>query len=337
MLQVSKENKLPKQLCQQCFNDFTNCHTFIDKYQRSEQTLISLSNQIETALKTESIETQLNEIRHKIAVKDSSTVFSETSESPLQTQPNSLVLLACDQDKTVQVNKLVPLNKKRWRCELCGKTLRKPSTLRVHACMLSQELTVHETEKPYNCGFCGKGFKTQRHLTIHETTHKEEKPWKCALCEKSFMRKEHLTVHERIHTGERPYTCEVCNKSYSQKGDFNRHSSTHLDEKPHRCGFCTKKFSTRQQQVRHERLHTGRKPYSCGMCNKSFPHKSSLTCHLNTHLREKPYKCGFCGKDFSTKQVQIRHEKIHAREKPYTCKVCKSTTKGVHLFKEGLC
>ncbi|NXH69613.1 ZN544 protein, partial [Hydrobates tethys] len=44
----------------------------------------------------------------------------------------------------------------------------------------------------------------------------EQKPCKCPDCGKSFRWNSELIIHQRMHTGERPYKCSHCGKSFSR-------------------------------------------------------------------------------------------------------------------------
>uniref|UniRef100_A0A3B5LT38 C2H2-type domain-containing protein n=1 Tax=Xiphophorus couchianus TaxID=32473 RepID=A0A3B5LT38_9TELE len=79
-------------------------------------------------------------------------------------------------------------------------------------------------ERPYNCHYCGKGFKLKGHMTEHLRTHTGEKPFSCHICDKSFNRGSTLRKHVLAkHKEQRPYRCDFCYELFTEKLLMKRH------------------------------------------------------------------------------------------------------------------
>lgn len=68
-------------------------------------------------------------------------------------------------------------------------------------------------------------YKKLTSLTLYQRIHNREKPYECGDCGKAFRVRQQLTFHQRIHTGEKPYVCKECGKAFSQGSQLLQHHS----------------------------------------------------------------------------------------------------------------
>ncbi|XP_016853399.2 zinc finger protein 777 isoform X2 [Anolis carolinensis] len=206
-------------------------------------------------------------------------------------------------------------------------------------------------EKLFACPECGKSFRLQKSLLIHQQNHAAggngggsgayRPP-----CEKSFTYKQQFTLHQRIHTGGGAYTSVACEETFKQshnlkalprglppgdkpyggttkcvktfnlKSAYRQHGKGHGRERPYKCSRCPESFSQKKGLITHQRLHSGRggSSLACLYCGKNFSHPSDLVRHQRIHTGERPYRCTDCDKGFTQKQHLLQHQKIHLRE-----------------------
>ncbi|KAK2533860.1 Zbtb24, partial [Columba livia] len=145
---------------------------------------------------------------------------------------------------------------------------------------------------------------------------------RCKDCGKVFKYNHFLAIHQRSHTGQKAFTCDQCGKYFSQKRQLKSHYRVHTGRSLPECSQCRRKFMDAAQLKKHLRTHTGEKPFTCEICGKSFTAKSSLQTHIRIHRGEKPYSCGICGKSFSDSSAKRRHCILHTGKKPFSCPEC---------------
>lgn len=90
---------------------------------------------------------------------------------------------------------LPPHTKREFVCDICGKTLPKLYSLRIH--MLN-----HTGVRPHSCKVCGKTFTHKHSLKMHRALHDVTKQFQCEYCKKCFVSKRSMEEHTSIHTGQ---------------------------------------------------------------------------------------------------------------------------------------
>ncbi|XP_077147291.1 zinc finger and BTB domain-containing protein 38 [Ranitomeya variabilis] len=189
-------------------------------------------------------------------------------EKPLETEDFK------DHEKTDKVEMITAqwqMDSKPFFCELCQKSFRNSSTLKLH-------MRCHTGEKPYPCKTCGKCFSFPGNLNKHERIHQTVKHFKCQYCNKSFMLHETLKKHERIHTREKTYDCQFCSQQFLYLCTKKNHEQKHLSEqgvKGFVCFHCSKVCKTAAALGMHQKKH-----YLKGLKNKDHKDFSPSTAEI---------------------------------------------------------
>uniref|UniRef100_A0A8C1VG27 Zinc finger and BTB domain containing 11 n=1 Tax=Cyprinus carpio TaxID=7962 RepID=A0A8C1VG27_CYPCA len=195
--------------------------------------------------------------------------------------------------------------KREFVCDICGKTLPKLYSLRIH--MLN-----HTGVRPHACKVCGKSFATKHSLKMHRSLHDSLKRFQCTVCEKSFVTKRSLEEHTSIHTGESKYLCTTCGASFHRASGLSKHLKKHQprpEVRSFHCSHCDKSFFEAKDLQQHMNKHLGLKPFQCQVCGKCYSWKKDWYSHVKSHTVAEPFRCNVCGKEFFEKALFRRHVK----------------------------
>lgn len=195
--------------------------------------------------------------------------------------------------------------KREFVCDICGKTLPKLYSLRLH--MLS-----HTGVRPHSCKVCGKTFAHKHSLKMHRSLHDTSKHFECQFCHKTFVSKRSMEDHTSLHTGQSKYLCNTCGATFHRASALSKHLKKHLprpDVRPYACTHCDKRFFEAKDLQQHMNKHMGLKPFQCQVCGKCYSWKKDWYSHVKSHSVAEPYKCNVCGKEFFEKALFRRHVK----------------------------
>uniref|UniRef100_A0A8C5RXH1 Zinc finger protein 445 n=1 Tax=Laticauda laticaudata TaxID=8630 RepID=A0A8C5RXH1_LATLA len=182
-------------------------------------------------------------------------------------------------------------------------------------------------EKRHPCIECGKRFRCQSELALHQKVHTRPKSYNCTECGKQFGRSSHLTRHQKTHMGEECHVCTECGKRFRWSTELAIHQRIHDMEQPHYTMDADtllhwpSKFNTTKNILTGEKAppngdmvktHTVKKPHLCPECGKGFRWPSELATHQKTHNKNKHYLCPECGKGFQWPSELIAHQRSHA-------------------------
>ncbi|XP_044217816.1 zinc finger and BTB domain-containing protein 11 [Thunnus albacares] len=200
---------------------------------------------------------------------------------------------------------LSPHTKREFVCDICGKTLPKLYSLRIH--MLN-----HTGVRPHSCKVCGKTFAHKHSLKMHRALHDVTKQFQCEFCKKSFVSKRSMEEHTSLHTGESKYLCNTCGATFHRASALSKHLKKHQpkpDVRPFACSHCDKRFYEAKDLQQHMNKHMGLKPFQCQVCGKCYSWKKDWYSHVKSHSVAEPFKCNVCGKEFFEKALFRRHVK----------------------------
>ncbi|XP_050517660.1 zinc finger protein 227-like isoform X8 [Diabrotica virgifera virgifera] len=249
-----------KEEIEECDTGFTSADV---RYMQSElSTEIDIKDVEDVKTETQEDDSGFSQINNKMETKQTSP--KHPCQKGEQTSQHAEEIILNKSEK-------VQIGQKRYKCEICFKTLTTAGSLKIH-------FRTHTGENLHKCEICLKTFTIASNLKTHLQIHTGEKPHKCEVCFKTFTTAGHLKAHLRIHTGEKHYKCEICFKQFTTAREVKIHFRTHTGEKPHKCEVCFKTFTTVfpkstikwKLNKHHLNIHAKKKNKQVNMLKKSY-------------------------------------------------------------------
>lgn len=106
-----------------------------------------------------------------------------------------------------------------------------------------------ESERNYECNFCGKLFTRSNTLSYHLKVHNDEKPFKCSSCDKAFREQYRLTKHQRTHVKDASGNIQQDQEAeHSQDSSFPSTSGRTAEEEDYTTGDSERFFKNYELQ-----------------------------------------------------------------------------------------
>ncbi|XP_034985703.2 zinc finger protein 850-like [Zootoca vivipara] len=136
--------------------------------------------------------------------------------------------------------------------------------------------------KQYKCRECGKRFRLEGLLRMHQEIATRKVSFACTACGLRFTSPFSLRRHQRTHL---PAGADG-EAASPRKNRLSAQQGSHAPEKLHQCSDCGDRFRGFLDVLRHQKSHEEARPRLCVQCEASFMHRIDLAMHEEGHLEE---------------------------------------------------
>ncbi|KAL1427505.1 hypothetical protein MTO96_017214 [Rhipicephalus appendiculatus] len=235
--------------------------------------------------------------------------------------------------------------------------------LQLHKAMSHSRVNSNKPVKTlYGCKICKKTYSTSSDCLLHKWKHKPESEWpfQCKNCSRGFIRQAAFVRHQQTHNFE----CKECNRNFTSQERLQEHSVTHQQgRETFLCVHCEQLFLSKAGLERHvlryhknasavstgERVNEadGMDPetapekaailgsipveLTCDQCTFGCSQASELAQHVASNHPTVPiFRCKKCEQPFlkeaeCEEHMQLKHQLIHVEptsEGTYLCQIC---------------
>ena len=164
--------------------------------------------------------------------------------------------------------------------------------------MAISNVQMESNSGPCVCAWCGKGFKNNTGLSIHENwVHKGlgqregSASHECGICKKTCKSFAALRNHEiQKHDVKREWPCETCGVVFMKGKELKKHRMREHNEQRYECEVCQATFISREGwKIHMYKQHTD------GTCLRLLTVSSSFYCPLQRPVHYRLYIYPICG------------------------------------------
>ncbi|KAL3249661.1 hypothetical protein MRX96_055870 [Rhipicephalus microplus] len=214
-----------------------------------------------------------------------------------------------------------------YGCKICKKTYSSSSE-----CLLHKWKHKPESEWPFQCKNCSRGFIRQASFVRHQQTHNFE----CKECNRSFTTQERLQEHSVIHQQAREtFLCVHCEQLFLSKAGLERHVlKYHKNVSAVSTGESVNEADGMDPETAPEKaaiLSSIPLELSCDQCTFGCSQASELAQHVASNHPSVPiFRCKKCEQPFlkeaeCEEHMQLKHQMIHVEptsDGNYVCHIC---------------
>ncbi|XP_017119172.1 transcription factor Ouib isoform X1 [Drosophila elegans] len=342
-LQLKKDDKLPRFMCQECQRDLQIAIDF-------RRVCIEAQELLELQLKQVEKEEEALESLAEQWLDDCPEEFPDLRSDPQDKEEDKTLIGHVTQDEdaletmsiasmellntTVCKEKFLPEDSPHVLPEFSADSQLSEENFDL---LLSPEAELPESEaiddpdsSSHTCSKCGLDFDDLDELRTHKY-HLHDVPlnskFVCDHCSEGFRSAAALTRHCNMLDFPATHACTKCSLKFHNQILLETHEERcqKPSEALHVCHICGKRLTTAFNLKNHLVRHAGTRPHKCHQCDASFSTAAELSSHRKTHTSERPYACRYdCGKTFRFCSARSMHERIHmdASKRIYQCEYC---------------
>nr|XP_015834154.1 PREDICTED: zinc finger protein 35 isoform X37 [Tribolium castaneum] len=331
-VKVSRDDSLPKKICDGCSCKLDMLYTFRNTSVDSEKQLLKWLNQAGLSCSQSAVKDPLASTKPEVTIKQE-TFEPTDSRDDLGLDTHSYIMqqqkLPYSQEfefgepseSNVGLMTDEPAPKKAKRAAALNKASVETDEDDLDAAMQitkaededSDEIDQPEyVEAPSTSADDQPGPSGVNKTTVEAPSNSDGGSYECQVCYKQFPSSLKLNKHKIRHR-EKKHKCIECDKMFVALSELSFHIRIrHLGEKRFSCDFCDFKTIANNILQRHiVSKHTRVFQFKCDQCNKGFLNAKALTVHKEVAHEGLRFACEFCSKAFTAKGNLRAHLKQH--------------------------
>ncbi|XP_013134232.1 PREDICTED: zinc finger protein 2-like isoform X1 [Papilio polytes] len=315
-IQITKDDGLPSQICDVCFNNLSIAYNFKTQCLLTERTLKNINIDIKYDVTEESGNTDEGVGNDFDLKEEESEVDVHIKVEPVDNRRSTRIKLM--KIESITENEVTKVRKKRGPYKKTGQT----------------RLSKFKYRKLF-CEPCGLKFMDKEESDKHKKEIHKGESFICEICGKVFVHRASHYSHVRSHLPPQ-YACDSCDYRTPHKHDLIKHLRIHTGVKLYQCKHCTASYHASSNLTSHiRRCHTRERRHACHLCDRAFYDRTKLNRHIDSHNDIKRFECDICHACFSRrcywkKHLQRQHGVVVPPQRPGRQKTNRQVGTGSH-------